>query len=348
MTKTFTILNLTAGLLAGALFSACTRDDNGLATAAVSEANRGERSSQVQSAFVKEVMALKARESDPVKLEAGINDIIARYGVPGGARTVPGTKDAVFVDERFSDGNAAPAASLGKTAAAQASHWYMAKSVSFGQDSIEIAQTRSMTIRAGCTVTLYTTHNPASNADPYVVIYSTPAGANQNFSTVTILSVDDDGGGNLDARAVWTNSTGQDQWVTFTAHAYAPSTTGSGTMNITCKKANGGSCGNYSQSGYIGGVVVRGNSETPASGCTGPSASNISLSVNAPLTHPSLLAVNRSKMRGGFIFGNNAGSLLLDDVLTNNFSQNYILAYTDGYTHGSGNTGFQGNKYTCP
>ncbi len=341
MQKHFPMISLAALTATGMFFFACTREDNRSGAAPISSPADDGKSVPTVDNLTKAIIALKAKHPDPDELEARLQEIVALYGVPSGAHRVPGPVDATQADE-----NHAPAP-LGKSAAAQASRWFIAKSVTFGSDTTHTTMSRSMTIRAGCTVTLSTSHDRAvSNADPYVVMFSAPL-ANQNFSKVTILGTNDDADANLDANLVWTNTTGLDQWVTFIAHAYAPAVTGSGSMTIVCKKADGHLCGNYYTFGYIGGIVIRKNTESRPGGCTGPTATNISLTGNAATTHPAVLAVNRGTMRGGYIYGANTGSLLLDDMLANS-NGNYFLAFTDQFNPSAANAGFQGDKYTCP
>jgi hypothetical protein len=289
----------------------------------------------VEIGFAKDVMDLKAREEDPVKVEAGMLELRTAYGFPA------------IAERKHTDGGVA---SVGKVAAAQATRWYRAKELDYGLD---FAIQSTVNVPAGGTLTLWTRH--VAGTDPYVAAYvKTLAGT---ASPIVVIGVSDDDDGNLDARLVWTNGTGSTRKVTFVAFAYFPAYAGQGTLNMTCT-AGGKSCGSFTKSSRMAGVAVRSNlSNIAPAGCTGPTKSQIGQTVQlGGGFENTLLAVNNRTKRGAILI-NQDGTQALEDILTTG-TGNFIVGYANFETgFPCGNQvcfestdyyAWQGNNYTCP
>ncbi|GEM_PF-6879852 len=345
MSKTPFHLSLAAtlGLASGLFLSACDRGENAPTSAA--PASETVVPLRAPTAYENAVMDLKVREQDLARLDAGMREIAVRFGSPIQARTLPAAVDPAAADE-----NGSPGSALGKVAATH-THWYMAKAINFGTDTMrQTVVMKTLRVDAGNTIDVYTTHPAGSNVDPYLVGFYSPNLVYPYFTNNTIVGISDDDGGNLDAHFTWKNTTGEYHVVNIVAHAFSPDAVGPGTLTIKCKDANNHSCGSSSTNGTMGGVVVRTNSETPAAGCTGPTSTNINLNIKpAGGDGAALLAVNKKYMSGGYIYGGgHPGNLVLDHTLFTYGGNNYLVAFTIGEGQTGNYIGFQGNLYTCP
>jgi hypothetical protein len=294
------------------------------------------------SPFDGALMALKARETDPARLHEATRDLLRAYGYP-------------VSDEAEQAGPGAP---VGKVAAAAASNWYLRKTFNYGLNfGIQVL----INVPNGGTLRIRTTH--VAPTDPMVVAFSiNPMAVDPAKTTVPILGVSDDEGGNADASMIWTNYTGASLPVTIAAVSFDVNTGGTGTLSITCTNAAGVSCGSINKTANMNGVVWRTNNQpTPPAACTGPGGTKIGQTRTLGGGYRStLLAVNYSTRRGGYI-RDKSGELVLQDVLGYG-GYNFLIGYSAGQDLGfhCGRDGksicyestsyaaYQSDLFTCP
>lgn len=303
-----------AGLLASACLAfslaACDRSDPGPAAAnPISPADPGEIIMQ-PSPFDAELMALKARETDPAKLHEETRNLLRAYGYP----------------VREEAEQAGPGAPVGKVAAAAASNWYLRKTFNYGLNfGIQVL----INVPDRGTLKIKTTH--VAPTDPMVVAFSiNPMAADPAKATVPILAVSDDEGGNADASVIWTNYTGASMPVTIAAVSFDVNTGGTGTLKATCTTAAGASCGSINKTATMNAVVWRTNNQpAPPAACAGPVGTKVGQTLTLGGGYRStLLAVNYSTRRGGYI-RDKSGELTLQDVLAYG-GYNFLIGYSAG------------------
>jgi hypothetical protein len=318
---------LLSTLASGLALTACNRTETASLPSAPTEENgQLAQPSAVPGGFAEEYRALKTREKDPVKLAAEIQDMLARYQLPApersSASSIPGPVTLPAADENPAAG------SLGKIAAAAATtKFYVVKSRDFHLDFVVY---KTMTIPANATLAVTINHDPATSIlDPFAVAFYKPAGANPNFTKVTIAALDDDAGGNLNSSFSWLNNTGASRVVTIIGFAYLPEVSGVGAFRASCRTAANVSCGLITQTTWMSGVAERVNDTPDLPTCTGPFQSSISLSILSGADHgPGVLAVNAATKRGGFIY-TQEGVLALTDVLPAAYP-NFVLGFSSG------------------
>jgi hypothetical protein len=321
---------LLSTLASGLALTACNRTETAPLASATGEENghmaQPAAAHAVPAGFADEYRALKTREKDPEKFAAGIREMLARYQLPAPERSsapsIPGPVTLPAADENPAAG------SLGKIAAAAATtKFYVVKTRDFHLDFVVY---KTMTIPANATLAVTINHDPANSIlDPFAVAFYKPAGANPNFTKVTIAAFDDDGGGNYNSSLSWLNNTGASRVVTLIGFAYVPEVSGVGAFRATCRTSAGVSCGLITQTTWMSGVAERQNDTPTLPTCTGPFQSSISLGILAGADHgPGVLAVNTATKRGGFIYAQE-GNLALTDVLPAVYP-NFVLGFSSG------------------
>ncbi len=255
---------------------------------------------------------LKRAETDPDRVDAGIRDLMSRYGYP------------------VSEGAGAPLVPLGKAVAAQAvSGWKTAKYFQFGIDLVIYG---TVTVPVNGTLIVQTSHPAGSTTDPYLIaFYKT---GNANYTQTKVVGSSDDVIG-TDAKFVWVNNSGASRVVTYIACGYNTSLRGPGSVLVQCT-----GLADKTVSGYMGGVLVRQNMAKDIVGCSPLSKTSLSLYIQtAGADGNGAVAVNEATMRGAYIY-ETAVTVQLADPMPY-AAHNVVLGFSRGLD------GFPCGKNTC-
>jgi hypothetical protein len=350
-------LGLSFAMASGLALTACNRNDTASDPTSPAE-GKGQAGQPiaVPAGFATEYQSLKSRERDPEKQEAGIRELLTRYGLPSAdraeARTVPGPMTLSGAEGESASG------SLGKAAA---NNWYTVRAANF---ALDIVLFTTMAVPMNATLTVTVDHDPATSIlDPFAVAYYKQSTLldDPDFGRVLFAGIDDDAGGNNNSKFTWVNNTGVNRSVNIIGSAYLPQVAGVGTMTVTCQTAAGASCGSYSKTARMSGVAERSKKAVNPAGCSGPTGSDISLAISAGGDHgPGVLAVNYATKRGGIVYAK-AGTYQLDEVLPYQYPS-FVLGFSSGiggfpcgigvpstcYEEPNAYTLTQRDRYSCP
>jgi len=289
----------------------------------------------------REITALKARESDPDKVEAALREILPRHGYP-----VP-TLPAIPAIAHEPVPSAEPSEELAEVTT---DIWQTVKDATFSWEAW--SGMRTFTVPAGGSFDVWT--NASAPADPALVAFYRNGGT--STSTVILTGVvaqnDDRGDGTQNARIRWTNNLGVSREVTVVVYAYTFS--GRGFTATTFRLPDGTT--ETSQNVPAQAWPLYNNNVTVPrlGGCTGPNASRIQLTrIDGGGFGSGALAVNLTTMRGGFIkekSGLTTQTALLNDVLSSGGSS-FLLGFVYGHPSPLFGTNvfqtLQQNRYTC-
>lgn len=284
-----------------------------------------------------EITALKARETDPVRVEAGYRAILARHGYPVAASDAP-----------VSIGTQAAEAALGNPAAKQAGYMKMVyKKVKDFTFSYRFAYHVTVNVAANSYINVSADRIEAPT-DPVLVAYYKTGGSSTAYTIRSPYFNDDKDDGTRNAYISWTNNTGAAVSLEILAFAYSSST--KGTAKITITGPDG------SKKSYLGLEAYpeyKNSVSGPFEGCGFPAGTKISLTRLVGGGFMSgLFALNRGTMRGGFIHESvdDVQSLILEDVLTNGAGSMLmgVMYDTDELLYEETRfEGIQYDKYNC-
>ncbi|MDB5051928.1 MAG: hypothetical protein JWO30_4999 [Fibrobacteres bacterium] len=324
-------------LALGLALSACNRSDN--APTASTPSQDPDYSAVHGMALEKEMLALKAGETDQGKLEQKMRETMARFGYPVQAPADPAGTEAAPAPQEGALGKAAAAARNVNT-------YRTVKNFNF---DLPYTSRFAFSINPGVTLRVFTRRTPEEvNVDPVLVGYYETSGPSATARLIQVVGVSDDASGR-DADFTWTNSTGATKVVQVVSFAY--SDVSSGGAVVTIRRSN--VFKDFVLQRTMGGVVKWTNNSINTTGCTGPSSSRITLKrVFGGGFQNNLLAVNAATMRGGVIYegSNDVESLDLADVLTSG-GKNFLLGSfsMDGTLFEATRfNAVQADLYSCP
>lgn len=328
-------------------FTGCTKPDSGTG-ADGGDAGEG-KPAALNAPIEKEILDLKSRNLAPQQEDAALRDLLLRHGKKVPEQPAPAALPGPITVETES-GDARPDAPLAKTAGF-ISYWNVEKSYDF---TYRWVNQRILTIAAGATVVAWTERTEAnSGVDPMLVAYYANSGEDLGRNTVNVVALADDQvvGLSLDPIFSWTNNTGASVVLHIMAFSYSYATVGEVTLALRVKYV-------HRYAGYISAYREFDNNGRPPriAGCSGPTASRVTMNRDQAWNGQGVLAVNGSTMRGGDISGS-TGSVQLQDFLASGYP-NWILPYFDGFDGYPGSEGAyppipsinagQQDKYSCP
>ncbi|MDB5051615.1 MAG: hypothetical protein JWO30_4686 [Fibrobacteres bacterium] len=279
-------------------------------------ANSGPEAIQSEGAnpsFSRDMIDLKARETDPAALRAGIRTLFAKYGY-----SLPATADDALTSELPAE----TIAPLAKSAAGPVTDYVQIRSTRINNypalyKDVAVGANQTLTVRA---------NEVDVGADPVAVaFYKSADGPNSAAYNVKIAAWNDDYGGFISSFFAWTNNTGSTKSVRVLAFAYQPENVGM--MNLSVKVT-------YQQNTYVSTSENKFVSATPVfeynrstdlyPSCSPATASRIQLSKQTSLTTGTgLLAFNPSTMNGGYIRQTSA-TLNLVEVLPAGYPRMFV------------------------
>jgi len=289
----------------------------------------------------REITALKARESDPEKVEAALREILPRYGYP--LPTVP----AIPGIAREPVTSAEPSEELAEVTT---DIWSTVKDTTFSWESRSGMST--FIVPAGGSFDVWT--NASGAADPALVAFYRNGGTSTSTVIGTgIIAVNDDrGDGTQNARIRWTNNLGVSREVYIVVYAYTFS--GRGTTALTLRLPDGTTETSQNVPAYATPLYNNNVSVPPLGGCTGANASRIQLTrIDGGGFGSGALAVNLTTMRGGLIkekSGVTTQTALLNDVLPSgggSFLMGFVYGHPSPLFGTNVFSALQQNRQTC-
>jgi hypothetical protein len=328
-----------APIVVGLLLGACDRGESVPQSVTPSDAQGQEAQSP---AYARDIMALKARETDPKKISDEIANIQARYGyVPTKA-----PEDAQWYPTLVPQ-----AAPLAKVAAGPVTQYLQVK---YNRINNYVALHFEASVGAGQTFSATATPKE-QGVDPVLVAFYKTSGTS-SACRVKLIGLNDDFGGSLGLGSFisWTNNTGATKSVRVLAYVYNENTFGN--MNLVAKVT-------YQQNTYAYSSVTKNVGArldydynfipNSLSTCGAATASRIWLRKSQSLTTGTgILAINPVNMTGSFIRETNA-TLDLPEVMPEGRPYGIVAFWeADGYTSEASypyNEWYYGqnNLYTC-
>jgi hypothetical protein len=350
--KSYALSSYALGLALGMALYGCNQPDPG--TNADTADGKADGMPVFQaSPLDKEVLAIKARHLPPEQHVAALRDLLRRYGRTVPDETVSAPQPASFVEERPESGVQLGGA-LAKTAQ-YASYWSQAKSVQFTYNWVNQYIT---TVAPGKTIQAWTERTGLARpaVDPMLMAFYSTSGDDIGANTVNIPVLTDDASHQtVDPSFAWTNNTGNT--VVLHIMAFCPYNGGlDGEVTLAVRTR-------YTSRfpGYISASPIGRNNPIPPpiAGCSGPTASRLTLNLGPEPKGQGVLALNISTMRGAYL--NTTGKVQLQEVLAGGFLGdfgNMILPYFDGpqgypgqpgdYPGGYTVTAGQEDRFSCP
>lgn len=300
--------------------------------------------SVVETSLMEEVIALKARESDPVKVEVAVREILARHGHP--LPPLPALPPAA-------EAPMPAAGALGKTAALYTPVYFTFRRVGIPPRAYSTVVT--FDVRSGESFEARTSAPRGNFVDPSLVAFRRVGGNPQSpaFLTRTVAQNDDRSSSNWHPLIRWTNNSSSTREITLVVYASTVSLTGSLTLTIVYPDKSEIPIRAYAQA-----VPIYDYNLNPGRlGCLGPSRSKIELQRTQGRSYPaSSLAFNKSTGRGGYLRvvpPSIYESLELEDILPS-ADGSFLLAFRpavlthDPLSEDLGYLNTQKNLFSCP
>lgn len=273
---------LKSGLAAGATFLllACNSSEP-MSSAA------GEEGPAAPLALDREILAIKANETDPSRIDTRIRESLLKHGFAANlpeANPVPGNTSIG-----------------GSVATPKVSAWGFHAVKEITGRSSTYSFTHIVDVEPGEALEV-TAERGQPATDPVLVAFIRQPSSNPDAHTIQVVGFNDDFGGTLNSRILWKNTTGIHQTIWLVAFGYNSTTTGTGT--VTVKYQVGGQVIAFKNAPFWGKVQYY-NSSTPDGTCASLNTSRITASLIAGWTDVggqiAALAVNTQSMSGAFV-----------------------------------------------